>query len=88
MIIEKKIKMILPSEHLGTLIASEDAKTQTQVLKGMASRQLMNCIGHNQPIINLATLLDHETVLWIARIYKELVKKERIPKTVDREIHS
>ena len=82
MIIEKKVSMIFPSTDLGRKIASEDCRTQCQILEGFASKQLLECTYDNQTIINLVAILSPETVLWFIRIYQEILRQERIPKKV------
>ena len=80
MILEKKINMIFPSKELGGKIASEDAKTQCQVLEGFASKQLLDCTHNSQTVISLVALLPSETILWFIKVYQEIVKQEKLPK--------
>ena len=80
--IEKTVNMIFPSKELGRKIASEDARTQCQVLEGFASHQLIESAANSQPIISLVALLPSETVLWFVRMYQEIVKQENLPKSV------
>ena len=80
MLLEKKINMIFPSKELGKKIASEDCKTQCQVLEGFASRQLLESTYNHQTVINLVAILPSETILWIIEMYQELVKQDKLPR--------
>ena len=83
MILEKNISMIFPSKGLGGRIASEDARTQCQVLEGFASKQLINCTYNSQTLISLVAILPSETILWFVKMYQEIVKQKRVPKELD-----
>jgi hypothetical protein len=72
--------MIFPSIELGRKIASEDSRTQCQILEGFASKQLLDTTYNNQTIISLVALLSSETVLWFIEIYQEIVKQSKLPK--------
>lgn len=86
MIIKKEVSLIFPSEDLGRKIATEEAKVQSQVLIGFANKQLMDCLGHSQPIINLVALMPAGLVMWFVRVYQEIVHQRKIPAKLDREI--
>lgn len=83
MILEKTVSMIFPSKELGGKIASEDARTQCQILEGFASKQLIGCTYNSQTLISLVAILPSETVLWFIRIYQEILKQKRVPKELD-----
>ena len=80
MILEKNVSMIFPSLELGRKIASEDSKTQCQVLEGFAARQLLDITYNNQTIISLVALLPSETILWFIKMYQEIVKQSKLPR--------
>ena len=84
MILEKNISMIFPSKELGGKIASEDARTQCQVLEGFAAKQLMKVTYNGQSLINLVALLSPGTVLWFVKMYQEIIKQDKLPKPVVR----
>ncbi|MCK4330913.1 hypothetical protein KAX02_13870, partial [candidate division WOR-3 bacterium] len=87
MILEKNVSMIFPSLELGRKIASEDFRTQCQVLEGFATKQLLDCIGHSQPIISLVALLPTNTVIWFTRVYQEMLSQGKISKKLDIEVN-
>ena len=84
--IEKKVSMIFPSKELGKMIANDDAKTQSHVLQGMAEIQQLKCVCNNQAIISLVAILSADTILWLCKLYRELLRQERIPKDVESSI--
>ena len=84
MILEKKISMIFPSKELGGRIASEDCRTQCQVLEGFASKQLLDCTHNSQTVISLVAILPSETILWFVKMYQEIIKQNKLPKPVVR----
>lgn len=88
MILKKEVSMIFPSEDLGRKIASDETQVQQQVLTGFANKQLMNCIGHNQPIISLVAVMPVGLVLWFVQVYQEIVKQGKISAKIDKEINS
>ena len=87
MILKKEVSMIFPSEDLGRKIASDETQVQQQVLTGFASKQLMSCISHNQPIISLVAIMPAGLVLWFVRIYQEIVRQGKISAETDKEIN-
>ena len=80
MILKKEVSMIFPSQDLGKKIASEDSRTQCQVLEGFASKQLLDTTYNNQTIISLVALLPPETVLWFINIYQEIIRQNKLPR--------
>ena len=72
--------MIFPSQDLGKKIASEDSRTQCQVLEGFASKQLLDITYNNQAIISLVALLPSETILWFIDIYQEIINQHKLPR--------
>lgn len=82
MIIGKHVSLIFPSQELGRKIAQEDCRTQSQVLEGFASQQLLNSVYNSQTIINLVAVLPEETILWFIKVYQETLRQKRIPKEV------
>ena len=83
MILEKNISMIFPSKELGGKIASEETRTQCQVLEGFASRQLLDCTHNSQTVISLVALLPSETILWFVKIYQEILKQGKLPNELE-----
>ena len=80
MILKKEVSMIFPSQDLGKKIASEDFRTQCQVLEGFASKQLLDTTYNNQTIISLVALLPSETILWFVDIYQEIISQHKLPR--------
>lgn len=83
MILEKNVSMIFPSLELGRKIASEDCRTQCQVLEGFATKQLMKATYNSQALISLVALLPPGAILWFVKIYQEIVKQKKVPRELN-----
>ncbi len=77
MLIERKIRMVIPSGELGKIIADEDAETQVQILKGYVERRLVS-FSYDYQSNKLIELLPNYIVIWFDKIHKELVSRGRI----------